>query len=1303
MIRLAKALTVKLWQLTLLLVILAGILIGAARIVLPELSAYREQAIVWAEETLGQPVKISGMRLHWQGFGPQLILQNAALLNASTKEPALQFKEIRIDFSLLDAFMTGTVLPRNIAIVGAALHVERNPEGAVVVTGLNSSQADSGEATALALPWRLSLLNSEIFWDDQLLKTKPLRFHVTKAQFAHDGERHQVNIELNLPENSGNMQLSADINGVLGNPNTWAAQFYINGNHLLLPALAKEFQPKEYLLQQGTANLTLWGRWQDGKIDQVQGEIGLQNLTLLHTLEEENSAPKSLNLEQLGGHFQWQQQHQGWRFDAADIEFQHTNQAGKNSNLSVVAQNTHLPNPTLQLNLDRLELADILAIAKILPLPNGLSTALAGLQPQALVTQLRVNYEDSLKWHLTGQLTDLHYLPWNNTPGAKNLSGQVEANPKSGALLLDSELLELDFNGLFRAPLRLQKVSGLLQWEQLPDIGWRIHSDELIAQNSDLETRTRLLMDIPNAPDQSPFLDLQTDYANGNVSSVHHYLPTGIMDQGVVDWLDRALVSGHLTTGSCIVRGHLRDFPYENNKGRFEVLFGVEDLILNYFPGWPRLEEVSTEVRFLDNRFDAWIVDGKLLNSEIQQAHGWIDRLSESTPFKLTGEVHGPLNDNLRLLRESPLAEDFAATVSGMRAEGEAEVEIDLAIPLAEIAPPPFRIGGRVGFKHSTLHLDDWQLSLKKMQGDLLFDEEGIQAKEIQAEALGTAVQVDMGKSPVIPDATRVTAKAYVATATLASRFSGMGLEMLDGATDWTLQLDIPNKVAQSNAAALISAESKLVGIAIDLPAPLGKTATESRSFQLTTKISSEPQQPLQGRYGDILDFSLLLDASNPNALALQRGELRLGGEPALLPDSDGLRLHARLDEFDLMPWLNRAKELTTSGTAAKPPFSTVDIGIKQLHKDELTLNDVALKLAHKDGAWSGRVATSLFDGNIVIPADITQEIIRLNLDKIELTYNSNVDVKTKEEQSVEANIEPSKYLDPLDFPAAYIQSNQLILNGQDIGSLEIKISKIDAGLSLETMLVKGDQLALNLSGQWVNTPNKPESHFNFSLDAIEVGSLLAETGITQNLKGADAIIKGQLQWDGGPHRVSMQNMEGELHADIGKGSILEVDPGIGRIFGLLNLTALQRRLSLDFSDLYGKGFSFDRMKGTFQFKDGNATTEGFQIDGPAAKIVIAGRTGLVKHDLDQDIIVIPQVTSSVTLATTIANPVAGAALFLAQKIMGEDFNKITSYQYQATGTWDEPLFSDKKSIFLAPLKKAMLHKKQPDSTMDTD
>ena len=86
---------------------------------------------------------------------------------------------------------------------------------------------------------------------------------------------------------------------------------------------------------------------------------------------------------------------------------------------------------------DELQLSDLSAIATILPLPQGTSEALTGLQPQALMSQLTIDYAnsgDTPKWRLSGQLSNLQLQPWNGIPGIQNLSGQFDAHQNGGAL-----------------------------------------------------------------------------------------------------------------------------------------------------------------------------------------------------------------------------------------------------------------------------------------------------------------------------------------------------------------------------------------------------------------------------------------------------------------------------------------------------------------------------------------------------------------------------------------------------------------------------------------------------------------------------------------------------------------------------------------------------------------------------------------------------------------------------------------------------------------------------------------------------
>ena len=83
---------------------------------------------------------------------------------------------------------------------------------------------------------------------------------------------------------------------------------------------------------------------------------------------------------------------------------------------------------------------------------------------------------------------------------------------------------------------------------------------------------------------------------------------------------------------------------------------------------------------------------------------------------------------------------------------------------------------------------------------------------------------------------------------------------------------------------------------------------------------------------------------------------------------------------------------------------------------------------------------------------------------------------------------------------------------------------------------------------------------------------------------------------------------------------------GAGRAVGLLSVTALPRRLSLDFTDVFGKGLAFDKIEGDFTLSDGNAYTSNLIMDGPAAGVRISGRVGIEAEDYDQTAIVSAEV-----------------------------------------------------------------------------
>jgi uncharacterized protein YhdP len=161
---------------------------------------------------------------------------------------------------------------------------------------------------------------------------------------------------------------------------------------------------------------------------------------------------------------------------------------------------------------------------------------------------------------------------------------------------------------------------------------------------------------------------------------------------------------------------------------------------------------------------------------------------------------------------------------------------------------------------------------------------------------------------------------------------------------------------------------------------------------------------------------------------------------------------------------------------------------------------------------------------------------------------------------------------------------------------------------------------------------------------------------------------------------VDVDKVQGNMNLFLRAGQMLEVDPGAGRLFGMLSLQTLPRRLFLDFSDVFDKGFGFSRIKGGFRIEGGDAYTSNLYLDGPAARVDISGRAGLAEQDYDQQAVVTPKVAESLpVLGALTATPQIGAAILFVKKLFQSDIDEATKTQYTITGKWSSPIITKLK------------------------
>lgn len=1271
MIHIFKSVAAKLWALALGLIVLAGVLVGSLHLLLPWASEYREQLSEDLSQVLGAPVRIARLGARLSGLSPELSLHGVEILDAVSRDVKLRFAEVHLRINLPASLRSGQTQVRRATIVGARLTLVRQLDGRLTLVGLGENQASPTQGVSLTpflADGRLWLRNSELVWDNRQTGLAPLRFTKVDAQLLNAGRRHQLELRAGIAgAKRGRLNLRADLFGDAASPQHWRGELYARAEGVALQALVAPFLGAGEALA-GELDLELWGQLSDGRLRRVDGSLALQNMDMTldaHTarlfdrlsagvaLQRQTDSLWALSLQQLA-----------WTRDArsrpaTDLALRLRHGGGGRLLAGTVGE---------------LWLEDLSAWAQAALPGSDVALRLAAMNPRGRLSGLQLRLEtqpgEPLQWQLAGALQDLFLEPQGNIPGVHGLDLSFQADQDHGRARIDARDLEVRFSELFRWPLPAQQLTGDLLWRHTPAEGFELNSDEIVLITPDIRTRSRLYLSMPRAG--SPFLDLQTDYWDADGSSTGRYLPAGILSKELVDWLDRAIVSGHVPVGSFVFRGPVDAFPFYREQGRFQVLFGVQDTILDYQEGWPRLEEIVAEVQFLNEGLDIELYEGKLLESQVHSARMHLPDMDDSRLLHIAGEVRGPFADAFRVLRETPLAESQARYIKGMRARGRSRVVLDFDIPVQ--AGEEYRIDGHIRWHKAGLLLDDFDLRLEGLEGRLRFNDHGVFADALQARLWGRPIQVKVNTTlaeGAKPASTRLDVGLQLDTQTLAEAYPHPLWDSLDGSAAAHLELDIEHaSQAVVELPMHYRLRSKLRGLAVQLPSPLGKRYAESRTLELAGDLPVGQESLIRAVYGDIAGaFKLGRDAGQE--LQLDGGEVQCSTGRPLAVGQPGISLSGQLSKVDLAGWQDWWREQASwwdRGPAENGAATShrVQLAIDELQLPGGGLRDVQLAMLRTPNAWEAEVKAERLSGSIRLPDEPRRVPISVQLEH----WNLNLD----EWQPDSPVADPADWPDPRRTPGLFLSVEQFKLGDRSLGRLSLKALPSEDGLDIKEASLQGPELELKASGAWRAGKTGQETRLQLEAKSPNFGQALQTLGFTSSISEAPAEVKADLAWAAPPMELSLANLNGELDIHIGQGRVQEVNPGMGRLLGLLNLGALSRRLTLDFSDLFGKGYAFDHIEGRFVLQDGNARADPIRIIGPSADLRITGRTGLVARDYDQQVTVTPEISTALPVAGAIAGgPAVGVALLLAQRIMGNEVNKLSRFQYRVEGPWEKP------------------------------
>ncbi|MFK5950479.1 MAG: DUF3971 domain-containing protein, partial [Methylococcales bacterium] len=797
----------------------------------------------------------------------------------------------------------------------------------------------------------------------------------------------------------------------------------------------------------------------------------------------------------------------------------------------------------------------------------------------------------------------------------------------------------------------INKLSGLVVWQQKEN-NWIFNSKQLVLNVKDAQTKSAFKLTLPKNKAGSATMDLQSSFANLNdVSTIPNYYPTGIMDKETLTWLDNAFISGNIKQGGLLFSGQFNQYPFNQNEGVFEVLLDARNVELQFSPDWPHLKHINAEIAFQQQGLTVTADHAEVNNLNIMSALVEIPDLEKSKNVIVKGYATGKAINGLGFMQQTPLKNIADNFLDVIHPTGNITLSLDSKIPLVDDLQP--QVDGVIGLNRVGLNIKSIDLNVTKLKGDLKFTENGVFAKDIKAMALGSPITINIDTHN---SNTTVMSFGKTSIKQLQKQFSFLSTTLLaknklQGKFDYQLKLQLP---AAEKEDAKLNIESNLVGVAMNLPGLLKKQTHEKKPLALNFSLNNKPLLPLTINFNNTIKAAIYIDKKQQK---IYSANINYGEGLVVMPKGKGVKVNVQQARFNLTEWLAFMSRYNSHGKT--PPFvNKLSFKTSHLLWNNQDYGNFELAMTHNKTHWLGHLLCSSAEGDFIIPFKQNSH----NKIKLDMSY-----IKLSELLSLKPGKESSGVTD---LPLIDIYSKQLLWNNTDLGTLEIGMERISEGFRFNPVSVISEDLEIKMSVDWVTQGKVSLSYFYGELEAADIGKVMSKIGLGDEIKETEAKIVYSGQWPGAPYQFSLAKVDADINLQFKDGRISSIEPGFGRILGFLAMEQWVKRLTLDFSDMYKKGLSFNKITGLFTLSKGVANTKRLFVDGIPAQISLSGNTNLISKTLDYSVDVIPKSSGALPIAGTIIGSIAGT---ITQAVTS-DYKKgyFFGSKYHLSGKWGD-------------------------------
>ncbi|MBV9891376.1 MAG: TIGR02099 family protein, partial [Rhizobacter sp.] len=1154
-------------------------------LILPHIEEWRPQIEARASSMIGAPIKIGSISAHSSGWVPSVELRDVRVYDAEQRV-ALTLPRV---FAALSARSLLALEPRfaQLLVDGPSLDVRRDRSGRIRVGGLDFVHSSSAGEDDVAADWffkqhEFVIRAGTLRWIDEARDAPPLALADVELVVRNGLREHNVRIDATPPPGWGDR---FSLRGRFTQPlfarasqwRQWSGRAYVDLPRADLSELRRRVT-LPFELSEGDGALRGWFDLKDGRAVAASLDVALRAVAL-----RLDKSVEPLEFEQVDGTIEAERRGDATTVAVRQFGFRTGDGLSwpKGDLRAAWRQDETGAVSGGEFDADRLDVGVIAAIASRVPIGAAVRNLLADVRPRGVISALKTRWDGALdapvRYRVTGRMSELSLAAKPSPepdglgrPGIVNAELQLDASESGGQARIDMHAGKLDLPGVFaEREVPLDLLDAKLAWKlerDGTDAPPRISVKVAGASFANADARGELSATWRSGPGTGfgrgarypGHLELDGRLADGVAARTARYLPLGL-PEGVRSYVGAAVREGTITSATFRIRGDLADFPFHDPKlardADLRIGAKFEGLTFAYIPdepsqaaaagapreAWPALTHGAGELAIDRTTIDIKNAKAQIGNIEWNGIQGRIGDLAGRPRLEVDGNALGPLTDMLRFVDVTPVGRWTGRALASATATGSAELKLALGVPLTR--PSETVVRGTVVLAGNDLRMSADTPLLASAKGRVDFSQRGFTVSGGSAHALGGELAFEGGSSAGLNggDSQRFSGRG-TATAEGLRQASELGTvarmaAVASGQTSYRATLAFVAGRAQ------ISVATNLLGLGVDLPAPLGKAATQPMALRVRTvpedgmaadAAAGALREALQVDYGGALQAHFVREASGDSTRVV-RGAIRVGdarampaervadplpGDPLeVLPlPASGVAANVAVKRLDVELWqaaLARMQGDGSRGGGAAPLVFDASggagyvpdaIGVRagELVVGSRKLANVTAGLTSQGDLWRANISADELEGYVEYrPARratgagrVFARLARLNLPKGEV-------------ERVESLLEEQ----PATIPALDIMVDEFELRGRNLGKLEIEALNRNVGnrdgvreWQLAKLNLTMPEAQLSATGTWgeagggASSPRR--AAMSFTLGLADSGALLERLGMGRVIRG---------------------------------------------------------------------------------------------------------------------------------------------------------------------------------------------------------